>query len=29
MDQYFPEISRGVGKGEVDLEHLGSIIQAC
>jgi hypothetical protein len=26
---HFPEISKGVGEGEVDLERLGSIIQAC
>jgi hypothetical protein len=28
MDQYFPEISRRVGEGEVNLERLGNIIQA-
>ena len=29
VDLYFPEISRGAGKSEEDLERLGSVIQAC
>jgi hypothetical protein len=29
VDQYFPEISRGAGESETDLERLGSAIQAC
>jgi hypothetical protein len=29
LDKEFPEISRGLGKGEYDLEQLGSALQAC
>jgi transposase len=29
LDKEFPEISRGLGKGEYDLEQLGSVLQAC
>jgi hypothetical protein len=29
VDLHFPEISRGAGKSEEDLERLGSAIQAC
>jgi hypothetical protein len=29
VDQNFPEISRRTGEGEINLERLGSIIQAC
>jgi hypothetical protein len=28
LDKDFPEISRGLGKGEYDLEQLGSALQA-
>jgi hypothetical protein len=28
VDQHFPEISRGVGEREVNLERLGNTIQA-
>jgi hypothetical protein len=29
VDQHFPEISRGIGEREIDLERLGCAIQAC
>jgi hypothetical protein len=29
IDKEFPEISRGLGKGEYDIEQLGSALQAC
>ena len=29
IDQYFPEISRKIREKEINLKHLGNIIQAC
>jgi hypothetical protein len=29
INKEFPEISRGLGKGEYDIEQLGSVLQAC
>jgi hypothetical protein len=29
IDKEFPEISRGLGKGEYDIKQLGSALQAC